>query len=44
MSEDEKDFGRILKPGECIVIKKGDEIISICNEDGVIKEKKIGED
>ena len=44
MSEDEKDFSKILKPGECIVIKKGDKIISICNEDGEIKEKKIGED
>ncbi|MHA1867624.1 MAG: hypothetical protein ACTSXD_06110 [Candidatus Heimdallarchaeaceae archaeon] len=44
MSEDEKDFSKILKPGECIVIKSKDEIISICNEDGEIKTKKIEED
>ena len=40
----EEDVGRVLKPGECIVIKKGDELISICNEDGEVRVKKIGED
>jgi len=44
MSEDEDVFGRILKPGECMVIKRGGEVISVCNVDGEIKEKKIGED
>ena len=44
MSEDEDVFGRILKPGECMVIKRGGEVISVCNMDGEIKEKKIGED
>ena len=40
----ESDFKRgipVLKPGECIVIKNDDELVSVCNEGGEIKVKRV---
>jgi len=40
MSNDE-DFNKVLEPGKCIVVKKGENIIAICNKDGEITQEKI---